>query len=147
MTTTFDTKYVDAIRTAKQRVEIGSTSVYLSMDRDGPVPLNKVTSVREGGTHRFDIATDIILSWTEEGLNFTVRFDLETREANGKSQYALVPSRVADVLAQLQSEPASQLKAILVADAAKVRAQADEYFGYAQRLYGDAALFDALSRE
>jgi hypothetical protein len=138
----------DVQANAKHYKALGIDKVYLNRSDgfDNNYPWELATCVLEGGSHRLDISTSLQFQCEIDGITLSWYLDLEPSDANGSSEYHIDSQSIVSVLAKLSPICARQLKSILAADAAKVKAKADEYFKAAQKQYGDAALLEELSK-
>ena len=108
-------------------------------------PWDRVTAVKPGGTHRFDMETSLNFEYAHpDGVTFVWFVDGESRDANGSGSYKFEVERLAGIFAQLPDGPAAQLREYFERAANAVQAQGDEYMEHARRQYGDAAVLRSL---
>ena len=127
---------------------LGIDRVYLSrfdgFEQDFPWHL--ATEVKEGGSHRLDISTDLSFSCKLDcGITLNWSLDLEPSSANGSGEYQINADGIAAVIGKLQPPCALELRRILADDSVKVRTRGDEYMKIAQRQYGSAAILEKLA--
>jgi hypothetical protein len=124
---------------------IGINEMFLDTDDFDAVPWHLVTEVKPWGSNRLDITTGLRFSFTEDGFGFLWSIDVEDCDANGHGEYRLNTSYIARVASALSPAVRQQMSDYLLDCAQKVRTRADEYQGWAQRMYGDAAAFARLA--
>lgn len=137
--------YHEATAKASALKEIGVEEIYLSK---GELPWHLVTRCGEGGTHRFDIATDVWFYATDPktGLNFRWSFDIEPSGANGKSCYDIDVSGCQAVLKKLSGEARISFRNYLSECASKVFEQGSSYQKVADRQFHDAAILRDIAK-
>ena len=102
------------------------------------LPWEHVTSMRVGGTHRFDMDTTVTFTAKHpSGLTFVWFFDIEPREANGKPRYYLDLDGVRRVLEFLPLPVKHEFQDYLAKCAEAVHKQAVEFWEHAQKEFQD----------
>lgn len=139
-----DLTYDFAVANATHLKAIGQTDIYLIND---PYPWSHVTECKPGGSHRLEISTTARFTAVDPttGLRFSWSFDIEPRSANGKGQYEIDTNACRAVVKELGGEGRKQFLAYLADCATKVKSKAEEWKGYADRQFADAATLEALS--
>lgn len=117
---------------------LGQNDVWLGDDEGAPWEL--ADRCEPGGSHRMDIATSVRFSGKHAcGLRFSWHFDIETRDANGSSEYKINTAAILAVIQRMPDMVADQFRAYLKDCAEKVEKRGKEYMDSAQRQYGTAA--------
>lgn len=141
--TIYDRTFAGVKANAEHFRAIGETTIHLGSTTDAP--WEAVIRVEPWGTHRLDITTGVRFMAELEGLTYTWSFDIETRDANGASEYRIDAMRVSETLARLSGGPREQFLDYLRDCADRVSTRADEFLKLAQRQYGDAAILSRLA--
>lgn len=138
-----DTTFEKAVANAAAYKAIGQSKIHL-FDKTTEPPWHLATKCEPGCSIRLSIATSAQFTAKKAGLEFTWYFDLEHREANGSGTTKIDMAGCRKVLGKLKGEALAQFRAYLADVAAAVKKQGDEYQGYADRQYRDAAVLRDL---
>lgn len=140
----------DVETNSKHYKALGITRVYLSK-YDGfseDYPWHLATEVTEGGSRRLDISTSLnFAAKLDCGIKLEWCLELEDRNSNGNSQYQIDANRITDALGRISDDCATQMRAILAADAEKIRKRANEFMDGAKRQFADAAILERLAKQ
>lgn len=128
---------------------LGHTEVYLWRRPLKEYPWHLAESCRPGGSHRFEISTDVTFYGTHEksGLRFRWSFDIEPRSANGKPGYEIDVSAIAKVLSLLPADVALEFKDYLKIFAGKIMRRSRECEEEANRQFATADVLNRLTKE
>lgn len=137
--------FANAVATAKERLAIGQTDVYL-----GEAPLSDLnwdycTEFQHGGGHRLDMDTTGYFIFEIAGLRMRWYFEAEQRGANGQGHYLIDTEGILAVLAHVYGTPRDQFLAYLAESSAAVAKRGNEYLELAVRQLGSAAVLASLA--
>jgi hypothetical protein len=127
-------------------LSLGHTGAYIESTATD-IPWALATSYKAGGLHRMDCCVSGWFHYQKDGIDFQWTFDLEERNANGKSEYRFDLNAIRAVAQWTQGEARKQFIAHVKECAAKVRAKGDEWQQIVLRQYRDAASLEALFTE
>jgi hypothetical protein len=119
-------------------------TVYL---REGSMPYNKACSFEAGCSYRLGVAVSGYFTAVVKGIHCKWSFDLESYSASGSGELQPRTEAIREVLSQLEGKAKSQFREWLAGVSEKMRADAAERRGYADKLAAKAAVIADLSSE
>jgi osmotically-inducible protein OsmY len=135
-----------ALEQADHRIAIGLTQVYLGDKFDG-LDWSKCVSMETGGSHRLNIATSVVFTFRDKGIEGRWHFDIESREANGSGHYQIDVEGIQRLLAVLPPYPRRQFKDYLDSCVTAIEKNAAQYQEIATKEYGTAGVLRSVARE
>lgn len=141
-----DVQWRDAVKNAEAYKAIGETTVYLERGPLDSYPWELAVRVADGAGWRMDIPVSITFEADHAcGLTFLWFWDLELREANGKSGYHIDLPGIVATLARLEGTPAGTAFLLYLQRAADVLEKtAREALEFARGQYGQERLLRVL---
>lgn len=134
--------YEKAIANANALKALGQTRVYLF---DGvKIPWEIAEHCEGGCSVRLGLRTSAQFSGTKDGITFNWSFDLESRNANGTGTTRVDIDYCKAVIDRLSGTALVEFRKYLSDICVGLKKQGDEYQGYADAQYRDAAVLRAL---
>lgn len=139
-----DMTYAKALKNADALKALGQTRVHL-FAKDVEPPWHIASKCEAGSSFRLSVPTSAQFHGEQDGLTFTWFFDLEPRDANGRSGGTRIDMGACkSVLKKLKGPALVQFREYLSSCAGMVKKQGDEYQEVADRLFRDAAVLRDL---
>lgn len=102
--------YEDAKSKAAHFKALGERDVWCV---EAGYPYSKVTDVQDGGSVRLGIPVLYRLSFVEDGLRFTLRVEIEPKDANGSGTLSIDRRLIRELFSKLPVEARAQFVSIL----------------------------------
>ncbi|GEM_PF-3463333 len=137
--------WTEIVKKADAYKSIGQEEVYLYGQDNDDYPWEFVVSVESGGSHRFDINTDVwFRAEHPSGLKLRWSFDIEPSNANGKGHYEIDTDGCKQVLKLLPLDARQAFQDYLTNCSQKVHEKAEEQWQWVQRQFQDAETLRVL---